>query len=60
MKSYQYQIIKYVHDHFTGEFVNVGVVVYDPESKFFGCKLTKKYKRISNFFPSSDGKKVVQ
>lgn len=60
MKTYQYQIIKYVHDHFTGEFVNIGVVVYDPETKYLGCKVTKKYKRISNFFPSSDGKRVLQ
>jgi hypothetical protein len=60
MKTYQYQIIKYVHNHFTGEFVNIGVVVYDPETKYLGCKVTKKYKRISNFFPSSDGKRVIQ
>ena len=60
MKTYQYQSIKYVHDHFTGEFVNIGVVVYDPETKYLGCKVTKKYKRISNFFPSSDGKRVLQ
>ncbi|MCB0649070.1 MAG: DUF3037 domain-containing protein [Saprospiraceae bacterium] len=60
MKSYQYQIIKYVHDHFTSEFVNVGVVVYDPETKFLNCRTSSKYKRINQFFPKAEGKKVVQ
>ena len=31
MKPYQYQVIRYTHDRVTGEFVNVGVVLYVPE-----------------------------
>ncbi len=60
MKSYQYQIIKYVHDHFTSEFVNVGVVVYDPESKYLKCRVTKGHKRITQFFPDAKGEEVIQ
>lgn len=60
MKSNQYQIIKYVHDHFTSEFVNVGVVVYDPKSQYLNCKVTKGYKRITQFFPAAKGEDVIQ
>jgi hypothetical protein len=55
MKSYQYQIIKYVHDHFTSEFVNVGVVVYDSKSQYLKCKVKKGYNRITQFFPDAEG-----
>lgn len=60
METYQYQIIKYVHDHFTSEFVNVGVVVYDPESPYLKCKVTKGSKRITQYFPDADGEEVIQ
>ncbi|MDP5172607.1 MAG: DUF3037 domain-containing protein, partial [Bacteroidia bacterium] len=42
MKKYHYQIIRYVHDHFTGEFVNVGVVVYSKENGFLDCRTVRK------------------
>lgn len=60
MKPYQYQIIKYVHDHFTGEFVNIGVVVFEPESQYLQCTVSTKSKRITDMFPKADGKAVVQ
>ncbi len=59
MKKYQYQIIRYVHDHFTGEFVNVGVVVYSKEERFLASKITNKYQRITQMFPEANGKLVV-
>ena len=60
MKQYQYQIIRYVHDHFTGEYVNVGVVVYSSENLFLASKTTKKYQRITHMFPSANGRWVVR
>lgn len=60
MKSYQYQIIKYVHDHFTSEFVNIGVVVYDYKSQYLKCKVTRGHKRITQFFPNAEGEEVIQ
>lgn len=60
MKDYQYQIIKYLHDHFTGEFVNVGVVVYDPDSLYLNCKISTKYKRLTGMFPNAEGQKTIQ
>lgn len=60
MKKYQYQIIRYVHDHFTGEYVNVGVVVYSKEDRFLASKTTKKYQRITHMFPEANGRWIVR
>lgn len=60
MKKYQYQIIRYVHDHFTGEYVNVGVVVYSKEDNFLASKTTKKYQRITHMFPEANGRWIVR
>ncbi len=56
MKKYQYQIVKYVHDHFTAEFVNIGVVIYSPENSFLDCKMLSKHTRITSMFPHANGK----
>jgi 5S rRNA maturation endonuclease (ribonuclease M5) len=56
MKKYQYQVIRYMHDRITGEFVNVGIVLYQPDSRLFKCKTIKKYSRLSNFFGEVNGK----
>lgn len=55
MKPYQYQVVRYVHDHFTGEYVNVGVVVYNPENRYLACKITNKYQRITSMFADANG-----
>jgi hypothetical protein len=60
MKKYQYQVIRYVHDHFTGEYVNVGVILYSPEAKFLACKITVRYQRVTNMFPEANGKWISQ
>ena len=58
MKKYYYQIIRYVHDHFTGEFVNVGVIVFSKEHNFLGCKTIHKYQRITHLFPEANRKTI--
>lgn len=60
MKKYQYQIIRYVHDHFTGEFVNVGVVLFSKEHQFLRCKMVRKYQRITHLFPEAQGKTIAR
>jgi hypothetical protein len=55
MIKYQYQLIKYVHDQFTGEFVNVGVIVYSPENLFLQSKVLNSYSRIIGLFPGANG-----
>ncbi|WP_250528806.1 DUF3037 domain-containing protein [Caballeronia sp. ATUFL_F1_KS4A] len=49
--QYSYSILRYVHDVATGEFVNVGVVVYSPQQHYFDFNLRKSLGRISDLFP---------
>lgn len=53
--SYTYTVLRYVHDIATGEFVNVGVVLYAPQEPFLGVKTRSTYGRLSRVFPDIDG-----
>ncbi|MEB2785567.1 DUF3037 domain-containing protein [Algoriphagus persicinus] len=59
MKPYYYQVLRYVHDQFTGEFVNLGVIVYSPENDFLKAKMTNRFSRITSLFPEAKGKFIV-
>jgi len=59
MKKYQYQLIRYLHDHFTGEYVNVGVVVYSKDERFLASKTTNRYQRVKHMFPEADGRWIM-
>lgn len=60
MKKYQYQILRYVHDQFTGEFVNLGVVVYCSEEKFLKAQVSQRYSRVTSSFPKANGKFILR
>lgn len=60
MKSYQYQIIRYLHDRVTGEFINLGVVVYAADMNFLKSMVLSKYGRITAFFAGADGKGILK
>ena len=60
MKKYQYQILRYMHDQFTGEFVNLGVVVYCPGEKFLKAQVSQKYSRVTSIFPKANGKFILR
>lgn len=60
MKKYQYQILRYVHDQFTGEFVNLGVVVYSPEESFLKAMVCQRYSRINALFPNANGRFAIK
>jgi hypothetical protein len=55
MKKYQFQIVRYIHDRITGEFVNVGIVIYMPETRFLESKFINKFSRLSHFFVDLNG-----
>lgn len=55
MKTFEYQIIRYLHDRTTGEFVNVGIIIFEPESRFLDTKVLSRFSRISNFFEEFNG-----
>ncbi|MBK8522637.1 MAG: DUF3037 domain-containing protein [Chitinophagaceae bacterium] len=59
MKKYQFQIVRYIHDRITGEFVNVGIIVYMPESRFLKSRFINKFSRISQFFIDVNGHSLL-
>lgn len=59
MIKYQYQIVRYIHDRVTSEFVNVGVVIFQEDRKFIKSKFISKYSRISQFFSNFNGHHLI-
>ncbi|MDO7875823.1 DUF3037 domain-containing protein [Hymenobacter sp. ASUV-10] len=58
MKTYQYQLLHYVHDYLTGEFVNVGIVFFEPQTRFLSAAMLPRIQRVSDFFSDVDGRKL--
>lgn len=56
--TYSYTILRYVHDIVTGEFLNVGVVLYCPERKYLWAKMRKKTARVTQCFKGADASAV--
>jgi hypothetical protein len=52
MNTYHYQVLRYMPDRVSGEFVNLGIVVYDPDTNKLRGKFFEKITRVSSFFPS--------
>src|SRR2546430_4979201 len=46
--------LRYVHDVVTGEFVNIGVVLYAPEQRFLDARFTTSYERLNAAFLKID------
>lgn len=59
MKKYQYQIIRYIHDRLTNEFVNIGIVIYQLEDGFLKSRFLEKFGRISHFFNDINGHHLI-
>lgn len=53
--NYEYQLLRYRHDLATGEFVNVGLVYFDPQTRFLRARMTERYRRLSDFFGNVSG-----
>lgn len=52
-----YTIVRFAPFAETGEFANVGIVLYSPTARFFSFQLMKnRYARITNFFEELDAK----
>lgn len=52
---YTYSVLRYVHDITTGEFVNVGVVLYSREGRYASALCRSTFGRLSKTFPGMDG-----
>ena len=51
MKTFEYQLLRYSPDAVCGEFVNVGVIVFDAEGKKLAGRFLDRIARESQFFP---------
>jgi hypothetical protein len=52
---YTYSVLRYVHDIATGEFINVGVVLYSREGCYASALCRSTFGRLSRTFPGMDG-----
>lgn len=48
---FSYVVLRYMHDVFTREFVNVGVLLYAPELRFLRIQRLGRLKRVRALFP---------
>lgn len=59
MNTYQYQILRFLPDRVSGEFVNLGVVVYDQKTNQLVGKFYQKITRVSGFFPTVNSRYLI-
>jgi hypothetical protein len=52
--NYSTIILRYVHDVVTGEFANIGVVLYAPDQRFLETRFTTSYERLNAIFLKID------
>lgn len=57
---FQFKILRYIHDSFTGEFLNIGLALYSQNKSYLHVRLLHKYARITNTFPNADGENYRQ
>lgn len=49
-EPYSFCFLRYVHEPLSGEFANVGVLLWAPGSRFLGFRASQKFRRLSHFF----------
>lgn len=52
--TYSTVTLRYIHDVVTGEFANIGVVLYCPEQRFLEARFTTSYERLNAIFLKID------
>src|SRR5579862_3375605 len=52
--TYSTITLRYVHDVVTGEFANIGVVLYAPEQRFLEARFATSYERLNAIFLKID------
>jgi hypothetical protein len=52
--TYNSIVLRYVHDVVTGEFANIGVVLYAPDQRFLDARFTTSYERLNAIFLKID------
>jgi hypothetical protein len=52
--TYNTITLRYMHDVVTGEFANIGVVLYSPDQRFLEARFTTSYERLNAIFLKID------
>jgi hypothetical protein len=52
--TYSIITLRYLHDVVTGEFANIGVVLYAPEQRYLEARFTSSYERLNAIFLKID------
>lgn len=60
MKTIQYQVLRYLPDRVSEEFVNLGIVAYDKQEKILHSKFINKVGNISAFFPNINARYLLK
>lgn len=60
MKKIQYQILRFLPDRVSGEFVNLGVVAMDIESKSLAYQFIQKVGHLPGMFPSANSRHLLR
>ncbi len=58
--SYNFSVLRYVHDPVTQEFVNIGVAVLARDARYLRARCTTNYGRVSHLFGKIDGQRFRQ
>src|SRR5258708_12671609 len=56
----QYRILRYMPERVSGEFVNLGIVAFDPSTGTLKSKFITKIGKISGFFPNINSRYLVK
>ncbi len=54
-QPYSYVVLRYVPDQGAGEGLNIGVIIYSEQARFFGHRIDPRYERLSRAFAKFDG-----
>jgi Protein of unknown function (DUF3037) len=60
MNKIQYQILRYLPDRVSGEFVNLGIVAFDPVEKKLEARFITKIGNISALFPNINSRYLIK
>ena len=55
MKKFQYQILRFQPDRISGEFVNVGLVMFSGDQAYLRAESVKTIRRVKHLFPKLAG-----
>jgi len=60
LKPYEFVTLRYIPDVVTGEFLNVGVVLYAKDGSFAGSRFQTRYSRLNQFNPRAAGRNLMR